>query len=1232
MAANQPPPHTMDPNEERKLQLFLERAAPIVLESRVLATENWRRLVALAQELEMSDGQLRATVEDLRRRGVIERVELQPLKPSSKPPPLPVRPTASDPVPEGRANDARPSDRDATPGIPPIRERTFSLNSPTPPELPPPPPASASASASPPKPNREPEDPGTTSGLREQLSQRAAAIIAEQRGFTPKTHSLIASAAEDLGLLDRDVADVIRSLHQGASQPQEAPMDDINQRQRWKEAGKPEPPRHEAPKKPHEIFSTFVARSLDKLAVGHVSSDLEEGLVAHGTKVLKLSHVYATQLVRDVSQEKELLLETDTKLQIQADDTSTSLDPRLLVFLDRATPILAQNRGLNARSRVLLGAMAEEVGLAQSEVDAAVALLESKPTDTDGLDAAQRQRLAPFRRFAAEMLGQLPQRILTARVHTMMLERGEERFGIDSDLTRTVLRELAAEQQVQIITEEEATRHIEGLVEEQLGDALRLESDVKHRILQEGGQWGLPVEQIEKIIKQRSQRNYQKRRSERNLSNAALFAALVAVMLVVVFLGWTMLGGRMTPVEPVRDPPPVTVNADTPVDDTDDSWWSVDLVLAIHNASSEFPLLRPALKAIGSPNSERRITAYDAITKFALNQTDDNVQRNMLLTVISQAYVVEPDAATAAKIRQGLVNVISGPEDRLSEQADDYPRIFWAMRGAVAALHAASDNARRADDIARSIGQVVGTTIDRNQPLLQLERQCLGALAERLFRLMIASAASRPADTLPLHPVIAEEAGRYLDRPRLETLNADFLAAFLPASEDSWSAFQTLIDNTVDNRDPLIVARLIDVYETTTNSPLQSHLQIGLLRRANLKPMSEEAREIAGEIRQALGITEVVTAEGRTLDFIQIAKRELARTSTETDERIMAADLATRLSRVATLGCALAQGELGFTSFDEMIEKEPTTLTARSPHDEPLFPTDVGTDWDALERIDSALSRLQREGSINRVERIESIAGVADRVRDLKPAQARLLAAYLLANKSRTEHDKVLEHLPKFGHWSHLHLAMADGMYDAMMQRDQLQTTLSRLLEEEITLGDGEAGREAVRGALLRRALADSAAEGSSVSDPELIDQARSLLLDQYLRQANLLGVPQPTYADATGPAAILKAIIGHYSTGVAEAGADTETTPQLAEIPHQLQAIEYIATNRLQQTVLLERIWLQLLATDLKQKSPEVSEEADRIIRDLRQADRAAGNSLAQLHASQSALVRMWMLWNRSK
>ena len=52
--------------EERKIQRFLDRAAPIVLESPVLNTQRWGVLVALAEEMDVSDEQFRQTIDDLR--------------------------------------------------------------------------------------------------------------------------------------------------------------------------------------------------------------------------------------------------------------------------------------------------------------------------------------------------------------------------------------------------------------------------------------------------------------------------------------------------------------------------------------------------------------------------------------------------------------------------------------------------------------------------------------------------------------------------------------------------------------------------------------------------------------------------------------------------------------------------------------------------------------------------------------------------------------------------------------------------------------------------------------------------------------------------------------------------------------------------------------------------------------------------------------------------------------
>ena len=85
MAEHRPPPRTREPLEDGRIQRFLQLAAPIVLEGPELDEARWRRLSALADELELSPDQLRQTIQDLCRRGVIKKADI----PVPKPPPLP---------------------------------------------------------------------------------------------------------------------------------------------------------------------------------------------------------------------------------------------------------------------------------------------------------------------------------------------------------------------------------------------------------------------------------------------------------------------------------------------------------------------------------------------------------------------------------------------------------------------------------------------------------------------------------------------------------------------------------------------------------------------------------------------------------------------------------------------------------------------------------------------------------------------------------------------------------------------------------------------------------------------------------------------------------------------------------------------------------------------------------------------------------------------------------------
>ena len=176
-----PPPQTLQPDDERKIQIFLERASSIVLERPVLDLTRWRRLVLLAEELGLSDEELRSTVNDLRQRGVISEIDLSP----PKPPPLPSQQGKPNPEASARCGP----------------EQDFSLTPPPPPPPPPPSNRSSQASAKAKSGNGAPLPPQVPSKQRSvelsheerlrQYLERAQAIIAEQQFMIDQLHDYI---------------------------------------------------------------------------------------------------------------------------------------------------------------------------------------------------------------------------------------------------------------------------------------------------------------------------------------------------------------------------------------------------------------------------------------------------------------------------------------------------------------------------------------------------------------------------------------------------------------------------------------------------------------------------------------------------------------------------------------------------------------------------------------------------------------------------------------------------------------------------------------------------------------------------------------------------------------------------------------------------------------------------------------------------------------------------------
>lgn len=869
-------------------------------------------------------------------------------------------------------------------------------------------------------------------------------------------------------------------------------------------------------------------------------------------------------------------------------------------------------------------------------MEQALALLQTRqgPSDED----LENERLEAFRQYLDNSLGRVPQAIVTPNVEQTLIEQGRMLYGIRVERVRAAIREAARQRNMAVISRERAEQHIRQLLSDLMGDALRLSRVLRDRVEAEGRQWGLDEAAVDGIIRQFTQGRLQQHKWDRKITNAALTAASVAVMLVIGFISWTMLAGRDTPTHRSGSVP--SAAAESPAgprrNDRDNTWWDARLSVAIANARVELPQLLSSLKELDAVSPPQRAAAYKELTQYLVVRSTDHLQRGVLEEVLARCCALEPSDENAELIAAALLQPIPEPTASLQDDAAVYPRLFAALRAAAAGVAYAAENPLRAARMAEQLSHAVGIPVDAKTPVRSLQRQCLEALSERLYRLLIGIAPSEPQRATHLFAAVSAEALLYLDESLLDRLNADFLVALLTTAAHLWRDYENLIRKTIDSPDPLPVAKLLQLFEQTSDTELQAFMSGPLLHRAGSLPQANTAAAIAAEVRRSLGMGREATAGDRWSWLSRAAQAALTGISSvaEPDERTLRDTLT--LAHYATLACALSREEAGSATFEELREKGIPDFTASVPAGTPAAISGRERVSGSPAVVKSLLDRLGRPNRGDRVKALESLAGMAPGTPDLHPTEAERLAAYLLSKKTDAEHARVMQLLPTLRRWPHLRLALADRLEtDTQFQRDQreqLQELFSRVLDEPVSVSGGTAGRDALRVQLLQSVLRDlTRAAGGHIEAFSAYDAGASALAHNYRLQAELLGAPPADAAAGDRPSPWLRALIQQRATQMAK---EDEATGKLQaeQLAPRLTAIEYLASNDVQYTVLLEREWIDLLSSTVVQRHPDRQKQTEAIHKELQSADRQATNVLAQLRNGQAALLKLWLLWNQPK
>ena len=541
MSAPKPPPRTLDADTDRRIQRFLESAAPIVFADSALTAERWQQLSAIASEFELTADQFHATLDDLVVRGVLQRVDANLPKPPPLPRPRPVtdsRPPAlpATEAPPAPSTRSVPSSELAGNPLPPRRESVFST------EL-----TSTSADREAVETPHKLANPTLTS--------------AGHDPSTPKQTPMLGTAPTVAGPTSRGNAKGLKDFptRPGSGGNKSDPLDAAvsageKMSGRWRVEGEPAPIPARPTKKPHEIFLHFVRQSLTYMDQGVVSDAVEQRLLHHGTKVLGLSPVFARHLLDQIA------AETGFHFAAAQVFSNPSSEPAVDVPDNAAYDKVRGAGGADAvNNRMEL--QAEKGGGAAGRLPATTTqeTIETLPPWTarpsaSNHDYEQLERLVPFRDYLHVSLDRAPRGLLPLSMLEKLTIAGVDLHGVDDELVLETIRHVASELKITVVTRQQAEQHVSDFVSNMLDNDVELSADQVDQVRQTGVHWGLNISQIDDIIQQVTRAKQTVRRREEITTRLALTAAAIAVLSVTCFVGYALISSR--PVRGTHQPVP----------------------------------------------------------------------------------------------------------------------------------------------------------------------------------------------------------------------------------------------------------------------------------------------------------------------------------------------------------------------------------------------------------------------------------------------------------------------------------------------------------------------------------------------------------------------------------------------------------------------------------------------------------------------------------------------------
>ena len=946
---------------------------------------------------------------------------------------------------------------------------------------------------------------------------------------------------------------------------------------------------------------------------------------------------------------------TDRDPASAATDSPDAIDAAALAeFQRKAGPIVALERGLTPAARLKLADVARQLGLSDGQFEVALRSLSPTSPSPAASKAAER-----FRRRLLKDLQPKAGGILGPKHETQILEAARDKYSLDDVTALDQLARVTAELGIHRVRGDDALRNLADAVQDSLGDQTWIAQDTRDRLHVAARQWGLDHATVDSYIEDHLATNRALAARSVRLSRAIYAIVGLLAVFVVVALVLLFSGRGVEPAVTQNAPSAASGPANTATEvAAPPKWWTVELAVSADEAKKRidgFPSLLPDLFA---NDVNRRGKAYGRLVGLVARVPPDPQHLSMVKTILRNAYAAEPDDAAAVAIGDSLLSHLPRTESPLPKHSAAYDLAYWATETAMAAATNPKASPERRNELLAALSSQIAEPLPPDLSPAEQTQKALGGLSRAAMRHLISRASESPDEVAGLHAAVHAHAAGHLEFYELQRLDAELVLAAFSAKGDDAKPFdpaslRPVILDLAASTDPQVTIALVDLYERMPPSALRDELQSLLLLRLKVTNAPQSPRAIARAMRRALGVTPTGSqAVERRWELLRSrAADALDREMPPADDVAGQLTDAVEFAWLATQALALAQGETGLPIYEELVAlypDEPFALKFEGKEGESLpSPMVSGGSLSASEQ--ESLGRyltLLADRSSNPIQRESSLRGLAllaPKLDDLRPAQARQLASYLLHPKADSEQAEAVAAAGALRRWKQLRMAVADAIGSSTLPPEQQTAIVDALLGRPSFDADPADWPRL----LLESVLQDLQPSGATpqalrAEQRKALEASAAALVEIYRVRARLLGVLPTEYQTASLPAQVLEPIARQMMT---RAAAVRSSQPPIATAeftgwpvllvdrwPKELTVVDYLSANDLARTVLLEELALKLSAAVVRSERPERSEAALRQLQESRSHLAASRSLPEQLRSAEADLLTLWLLMSPSE